>query len=329
MVGISRWLSLVVLAVAACPSGAAELNKYLPDDTEIVLGINVTTLMDSALVQKQVPALLKKCGADLVKLGVEANGQKLDAELLKTIARTFTDADAVQKWIGDNKHVVQRVLIGTNADYDFASAFVIFEGDFKKDRLRAVFDDIARFKPFGIVVKTVKVDKQEFYSVKVPGDDSAMFVALADDKNIICCEDKDALAKALSREKNTLHKELIEVATKIDAKAGLWMAAAPKEMDEFVQSHGSVVVTDGIKVLGSVMCKDADGAKNMASDLKESLLDVADLLDDNAKQFPPLGAVRDILKKVSAKAEKNVTTVEIDLPAAVAEKIIKELPVPR
>ena len=325
MFNAKSWLSLVV-AFAAMPVRAADLNKYLPDDTEIVVSIDVTAVLESGLVRKHVPELLKKYGADLLQLGAQASGQKIDDDMLKALTRQLADAEAIRKWIDDNKKVVRRVIIGTSADYEDGNAFVVFEGKFDRARLKEMGKGL---KPLGIVIRTMKDGKHEFFGIKVPGDEDEMFVALADDENIICCQDSKGLVKALERtdrKGSAVRKELIEVANRIDPKAGLWMAAAPKEADEYVNAFGSIVVTDGIRIVAAITSKDADGARNTASDLRESLKEVVAELDEAKKLFPPLGAVRNELKKVEPKAEKNVVSVEIELSGATLDKLIKDLP---
>src|SRR4051812_45833752 len=105
----TRWLSLAVAAVLAAPSArAADLSKYLPDDTEIVMGVQVTKLIESPLVRKHVPTVVKKYGLEVVKLGAAASGKELDKDALKAINAALGDADLVRKFLDDNKKRVER-----------------------------------------------------------------------------------------------------------------------------------------------------------------------------------------------------------------------------
>jgi hypothetical protein len=322
-----RWLTLAVVALIATPVRAADLSKYLPDDTEIVIGVNVSRLMESELVQKHVPTLVKRFGPDLVKLAAESTGQKVDDDVFKEINKFVGDADLIRKWL--KKGELRRFIVGTNADFDDGSFFMIWEGDLSKDQAKELVAFLMKNKPLGIAVRTVKEGKYEFYGVKVPGDDDEMFFALADEKTVVCCQNKAALARVLGRaasdEKPAVRKELIDVASKIDQKAAFWMAAAPRETDEYVNAHASVTVTDGISFVASVTAKDADAARTAAGDLKDTLKDVAESLDDAVKQLPPLGMLRDALKKVEPKAEKNVVTIEAEVTGAMIDKLIKDL----
>ncbi len=228
-----RWLALVIVGLVATPVRAADLSKYLPDDTEIVVGIDVAAVKQSAVVQKHLPTLLKRFGADLAKLAAEANGQKLDDDALKAITKFLGDADTVRAWLKQGG--IRRYVMATNADFDLSSLCLVCEGDFGKDHVKDLFAFLAKNKPFGVAVKTVKEGKHEFYAVTVPGDNDEYFFALADGTTVVCCTDKARLAKALDRAGRDIpgvRKELIDVAQKIDKKAAVWMAMAPKEMDE-------------------------------------------------------------------------------------------------
>ena len=190
--------------------------------------------------------------------------------------------------------------------------FVVVEGAFGKGKGKEWFDGLIKYKPIGLAVKPLKEGKHEFWSLQTAGNDEVMFVAQADATTVIGCQSKDVLLKALSRsgrDKLAVKEKLIEVANRIDPKANLWMAAAPKEMDEYVTAHASIIVTDGIKVVATVANKDADAARNMVSDLKEEMKDLADLLDDAAKQLPLRAAVRDVLPEDRAESGEECRDV--------------------
>src|SRR5437588_8389064 len=53
------WLLTVLMPVLAIPAQAADVNKYLPNDADFVLVLNVKQLLDSPLVQKHALADLK------------------------------------------------------------------------------------------------------------------------------------------------------------------------------------------------------------------------------------------------------------------------------
>jgi hypothetical protein len=325
MFAAKRWLALVIAPLVATPVGAADLSKFLADDTEIVIGIDVAALKESAVVQKHLPTLLKRFGADLVKLAAEGNGQRIDDDALKAITKFLGDADTVRAWL--KKGGIRRYVIGTNADFDLSSLCLVCDGDFGKD-VKDLFAFLAKNKPFGIAVKTVKEGKHELFAVTVPGDNDEYFFALPDETTVVCCTDKARLAKVLDRAGRdglSVRKELIDVAKKIDAKAALWLAAAPKEMDEFVNAHASVIVTDGIEVVAALTAKDADAARAAASDVKDELKDFAETIDDAAKQVPPLGMLRDFLNEVEPKADKNVVTIKAELTGAKIDKLVKDL----
>ncbi len=77
----SVWLCALSAFAAAAPARAAELDKYLPEDTEMVVSVNVRQVLDSEFYKKnvgdaardalngveQVPEILKDLGFDPFK----------------------------------------------------------------------------------------------------------------------------------------------------------------------------------------------------------------------------------------------------------------------
>jgi hypothetical protein len=322
----SRWLTLAVAAVfAAPPSRAAELSKYLPDDTEIVMGVQVTKLMEAPLVRKHLPAIVKKYGPDVVKFGAEASGQKLDDNILKAITTGLSDADAIRKFLDDNKTRVERITFATTSNEADERVFLVIEGDLNREKIAAF---LGAAKLFGVDLKTEKAGKHDIYVVKVPGEDEEMFFALVDDRTIVAATQKEDVVKALGRaekKETAVRKELRELAGNVDEKAVFWFVAAPKETDEYVTAVGTVFVTDGVRLTTAITTKDADAAKDLADDVKKGLKDATEALEDFAKDFKPLGAVLNILKKVTPEVEKNAVKVTVELPAETIEKMVKDL----
>src|SRR5262245_50998705 len=70
-----RWLLPCALAALALPARAAEVDKYLPNDTQGVLSVNVRQLLDSSLI--------KKHGLEQIRAGLENNQKAQD--LLKSL----------------------------------------------------------------------------------------------------------------------------------------------------------------------------------------------------------------------------------------------------
>src|SRR5262245_27654260 len=82
---IASLLSLFALAVSAATLPAADVDKYLPADTEMVLTINIRQILDSALVKKEALGML----TDLIQGSEEAKTTltKLGLDPLKDIDR--------------------------------------------------------------------------------------------------------------------------------------------------------------------------------------------------------------------------------------------------
>jgi hypothetical protein len=323
-------LLLFGLFVAVRPAVAAELNKYLPEDTEVVVGVNVRQALAAPLIDRHLPELLKKYGPLAVTaLADGAGNDKIDEKSAETLKGLFADAGAIRKWLGAQKETVSRVLLASNGDEKDDRFFVVLEGKFDRAKLSQGVEDLARAKFLGVVIKVFKVDEREVWEVKLPGDDQPLFAALADEGNLLLSSDRKDMEKALARvdkDRGAVRKEMAEVAAKVDGKQTLWIAAAPKGDEGFKSLQGGLTVSDGIKVRLTFTAKDADGARELADDLKEAVKAGVAMLKELAERVKVLAPLIDLAKKVEPSVDRTVVTVDLEVPAKVLEQLIKDLP---
>src|SRR5690348_15351621 len=103
-----RWLCVAVIAVVAAPVHAAELDKFLPDDTQVVASINVRQILDSGLAKKyeiakefekalgqneEATKVLKGLGLDplkdITRITIAHTGKQDDKQVLACIHGSF------------------------------------------------------------------------------------------------------------------------------------------------------------------------------------------------------------------------------------------------
>jgi hypothetical protein len=107
-----RWnrlfpIALLGLTVVAAPAAAAEVDKFLPDDTQMVLTINVRQLLDAPLIKKyardqiennlnnnqEAQQAMKALGIDPLKdvssISIAAPGQADDTKVFGIIHGSF------------------------------------------------------------------------------------------------------------------------------------------------------------------------------------------------------------------------------------------------
>src|SRR5262249_27296941 len=114
-------LALAAAALLAGPAAAADVNRYLPDDTEVVVFVNVRQLLDSPLVKKhaleQVRAALKD----------NAGGQKFFGAVGLDPLRDISSV----------------TLAAPGSDVQNRALFIV-SGNFNVERIHAAADEAAR-----------------------------------------------------------------------------------------------------------------------------------------------------------------------------------------
>ena len=193
---------------------------------------------------------------------------------MKLIADRLKDADALRKFVNDNKSYCRRVLFATTVDTADEKALVVFEGEFKRDELLSLMERIAKDKPWGISLQRVQEGNHDYWVLKPRSDAEEMFLAVPDGTTVLLSQKKEELVKALDRagrDKPSVRKELQEVMARIDPKASVWFATAPKEKDEYINAFAQLIVADGMTFKAAITAKDADGAAGASNRSQDSV----------------------------------------------------------
>ena len=203
-----RRLALLVLALVA-PAGAraADVDPYLPADTESYVSINVKQVLASPIV--------KKYGLESAK------------EALKEV-----ELNGLFEEIGFDpfKHL-DRIQLASPTTTDKDRGLAILTGTFDANKIKKKADDAATNNQDNVKVHKVKVGggMHAVYEVVVPGQDLSMFLALADNKTLLASPGKDyvvgALRQARLQKKPLLkNKSFGAVLEKLDPKQGVSVA---------------------------------------------------------------------------------------------------------
>jgi hypothetical protein len=263
-------VTLAAVLLAALAGRAAEIDPYLPEDTESVLNLNVRQLLDSPLVKKHALALAQEALRD--------NDQVQD--ILKDLGfDPFKDLD--------------RVVVATPAGTDKDRGLVIVRGRFDVAKFKAKADEAAKDSPDNLKIHKVLGGKHTLYEVIVPdlGDDS-LFVALAGRDTLLVSFGKDYVVNALKKAgktdppalKNKNFQTLLEklddrqsVSLAVVKNADLQGAAGqlPPEIRKVVEKieaiGGGLTISDEVKMEVVVTTKNAAAAKDIADSAKAGL----------------------------------------------------------
>jgi hypothetical protein len=311
---------LIASAVLALtlPAHAAEVDKYLPEDTEAVVVVNAKQLVDSSLVKKHLLGHIR----ELLKSNDEA------AKILESLGfDPFKDLTSI---------TAAMPLIGNDA-----KGLIITHGQFDKAKFDAKAEEVVKER--GDVLKIHKEGDRKVYEVKVPDGDKPAFVGIVDQTTLVAGPDKqhilDAFATSEGKKKGTLKKEIQELIEKADATQSVWLAAtaqaflkgdlssddkAKKNLEKINSVTAGVTIDKGIKAAFMVATKSAENAKELADEFKEVLNQVKGLLTLLAEQNKQLAPLVDAVGNLKVTTEGNNISVKAEVSEEVIEKGLKK-----
>ena len=259
----SVWLCAVGVLAAAASARAGEVDKYLPDDTEMVVSFNVRQILDSDFYKNNVG-----------DAGREALKNLGDAEqILKDLAfDPFKDLD--------------RVIVAGPAGGGEDRGLVIVHGRFDLDKFRAKAEDAAKGYPDNLKIHKIS-DEQggKFLVYEVTPNEQAapVFVALADATTLLASPGKDYVVDAM-RKVNAKgppalkDKQMQALLEHVNDKQSVWVAVigsaltegASKEVKDVLEKvdavAGGLTINDEIKIELAATAKDAGDAQKLVED---------------------------------------------------------------
>src|SRR5262249_51508286 len=160
--------AILLTFFAVIPGRAADLDPYLPEDTETVLNLNVRQVLDSALI--------KKHALEAAQEALRGNDQVQD--ILKDLGfDPFKDLD----------HILIAAPGGTDKDRGLA----IVRGRFDVDKFKAKAEEAATNNGENLKIHKVQGGKYLLYEVNTPDLDTPLFVALASKNTLLVSPGKD------------------------------------------------------------------------------------------------------------------------------------------
>ncbi len=323
---------ILLASVGMFPARAADVDPYLPDDTEAVLTVNVRQILEAPFIKKNAAAGLKNLLGDAL-IGKHLKDLDLDPQ---------KDLDS---------------LVLTNSGGDPDRSLLIVHGRFEVAKFEAKADELARSQPKSWKITKIPDGKGGQYKVlestrwfdlssgRPRTKEQPAYLALLDKRVLIGSPAKDllidALDKAKGSKKGTLKsKELKGLLEKANGKQSIWIALLPKavgklipddddspvrdELDKIEAISGGITVDDEVKLELALSVKDADVAKELSTEINEGLnilLTVAALASHEKKEWQP---VLDGLKTVKATCKSNTIILKGALTAEMLEKAMKK-----
>ncbi len=265
---------IAAVLLSASLGRAAEVDPYLPPDTESVLNLNVRQILDSDLIKKN----------KLVEMAQEAlRGNDQVQDILNDLGfDPFKDLD--------------RIVMASPGGTEKDRGLVIVHGRFDVAKFKAKAEEVAKDDAEHLKIHKILGGKQLLYEVNVPDVDEPIFVALVGRDTLLYSPGKDyvvdALKKTIGKDqakkpilKNKKFQTLLE---KIDARQSLSLAVvdypafiqkaidkAPGDIKDMINKiqalGGGLTISDEFKLELVVTTKNAKDAKDLGDSTKASL----------------------------------------------------------
>jgi hypothetical protein len=316
-----HWIiTLGLLSALVVPVRGADVDKYLPDDTETVVVLNVRQALEAPVVKKylheQMKAALKNNADAQPLLGL------IDPDSLKDVDRIT-------------------VAVPTGGALQ-GKGLIIVQGRFDLANLQATVQALAQTT--AITLKIQPHEKTPLYEILLDDPPTPFVFASFLDKNVVVVSPGkspvlEAMAKHNGKRTTKLNKDLQTLIAKADAKQHLWVAGCVAEpwkkalervnqlklfAGKLESFSGGVRFTDTIKASLHLQLSDVQAAVDLRQTLEASkgLVMVVIATSKNLKDYAPL--LSDVLNALQFTQDKGTVGIELTLPEELIEKGFKK-----
>jgi len=315
-------IACAVLA-AGLPARAAEVDKYLPNDSEIVASVNVRQLLDSPLVKKyalaHIQEYLKQSG------GVQDVLTAVGFDPLKDVSL---------------------IVAGGPSAYNTDRGLVVVHGRFDTDKVRAKAEEIAKDKADALKVHAVGgYTVYEATGPKVKNKPaSPVFVGLLNGTTLVASRRQEYVIEAFDKEagkkETTLKKGIERLVSKADAGHTVWVSVPSHTLNKggvAKQPQAQKVlakcdaITLGVNVADDITteivlaAKDAEAAKSLTTELRDGVDQLKGLVgffvSQGNNQFAP---VIEVLGSTKVGAKGARVSIKSHVGADLIDKALKQ-----
>jgi hypothetical protein len=313
-------IAVSFVAAGLCPSRAADVGKYWPDDTETVLVVNVRQTLEAPVVKKYLREQMKAALHD-----------NADAQPLLGLF----DPDALKD--------VDRITVAIPAGAALqGKGLMIVQGRFDLTSIQAVAQALAQTT--AITLKIHPHEKTPLHEILLDDPPKPfLFAAFLDKQILVVSPGKEpvleAIAKHSGKRATKLNKDLQTLVAKADVKQHLWVAGRVAEpwkrslervnqlklfAGKLESFSGGVRFTETIKAGLLLQLSDVQAAVDLRQTLEASkgLVAVVIATSKNLKDYAPL--LSDILNALHFTQDKGTVGIELTLPEELIEKGFKK-----
>lgn len=302
-------LALAGLAVlAAAQTHAAEPDKLLPSDADVVLVVNVRQILDSPVI--------KKYALDQLKAGI-AKDERIAKPLAAAGIDPLKDVDSI---------LIAGPANQTGAD----KALIVARGRFDLDKIQTTATDVAK-KTEG----KLKIHKEGGLNVyEIKGDNKPGFMAFKDESTMVASANKDYTVEIASgKASGRPGKGLISALDKVNGKDSIWLALViSDEMKKAMAKNpqtaaiapklesvtASINLTDFLLATVLIHTSDAEAAEQVKMLVNQLKPFLAVLAQANEEAAP---IVNELLQNLKVESDKKAVSISLK----VTEDVVKKL----
>jgi hypothetical protein len=326
--------ALAVVLAAACFSGgapvrAAELDKYLPEDSEIVVTVNVRQVLDSDLFKKNGLAPAREALSSLDQV----------QDVLKDLGfDPFKDLD--------------RITVAWPHGAEKDRGLLIAHGRFNLAKFKAKADDAMQNTPDALKAHKVPDGlggQHIVYEVTASELENPVFVTLANDKTLLASPGKDYVVDALKRTAVKTapplkSKDIQALLEKMDDKQSVSVAAIsaaikknlPADLPDTVSTvvdkltavGGGLTLTEDLKFELVVTARNADDARGLRDEadngVKLALAGLAVLTRKGTGGNPALELTLEFVKSVKVSSKGQAVIIKGRISGETFEEALKK-----
>jgi WD40 repeat protein/tRNA A-37 threonylcarbamoyl transferase component Bud32 len=312
-------------ATPRIPSAEAEpgaLERYLPDDTEMVLRVNVRQVLDSALAKD---------------IGLKDRLK----QWLRTTLSNPAEAQQVLDDLGlDLFRDINLVTIATPGALD--NPLIVLEGMFDVARFQAKADKMARSDL--LKVHPLPDGQGKVYETNLPTLPRPLFVKLISKSTLVLAPDKgrvlEALDKEAGRKKTALRSDVQALLDRVDPRWSIWAVAPGSALEQSPLGNGAAIkelvakvqdvfagitIDKDMSITLKVTARKAEETKTIADGLEEGLDQAQGFLALVANSQPEMKPLLNVLRNTKPNVKDKAVMLEARFPGS---DIAKAVPKP-
>lgn len=315
---------VAALALASPARAAADLEKLLPDDTDIVVVIDTNKLLNAPIVKQYAPDFVARFGYDGLLAATADNPEAQKALKAKAadIKKLLNDRKEVEKLMVTAGDLVTRVTITGSAAGGEPGLFVV-EGKWSKDYVEGFLTTMSLFAPDTASLSIVG-GRKVFEITGGPGADK-MFVSVAADGVLVMTLDEEemglVLDRAAGKRKPGARATIRTLVRDMDPDNAVTILA--DIATEGIKVSGGVKVTTDVRLKLVVDAGNVEKAKTLEQDFAAGIEQIQELVDDQAADNPALKVISSAMRRIKSSRSGAQLTYELTLTGKDIDALVK------